>query len=102
MQMVPGTSAAILSFNLFIYIIVLSAGTIVLFLRSVFCVISLHSQTIVKKMRILNPIVAKTGWLQRRDIKGEAVIIYRYPLITKELVRQILTFSCQSDHELKP
>jgi hypothetical protein len=33
----------------------------------------------------LNPIVAKAGWLQSRDIKGEAVIIYRNPLITKDL-----------------
>ena len=33
----------------------------------------------------LNPIVAKAGWLQSRGIKDEAVIIYRNPLITKDL-----------------
>jgi hypothetical protein len=32
-----------------------------------------------------NPIVAKAGWLQSRGIKGEAVVIYRNPLITKDL-----------------
>ena len=31
------------------------------------------------------PIVAKAGWFQSRGIKGEAVIIYRNPLITKDL-----------------
>ncbi len=33
----------------------------------------------------LNPIVAKDGWLQSRGIKGEAVVIYRNPLITMDL-----------------
>jgi hypothetical protein len=33
----------------------------------------------------LYPIVAKAGWFQSRGIKGEAVIIYRNPLITKDL-----------------
>jgi hypothetical protein len=33
----------------------------------------------------INPIVAKAGWLQSQGIKGEAVIIYRNPLITKDL-----------------
>jgi hypothetical protein len=33
----------------------------------------------------INPIVAKAGWLQSRGIKGEAVVIYRNPLITKDL-----------------
>ncbi len=33
----------------------------------------------------LNPIVAKAGWLQSLYIKGEAVVIYRNPLITKDL-----------------
>jgi hypothetical protein len=31
------------------------------------------------------PIVAKAGRLQSRGIKGEAVVIYRNPLITKDL-----------------
>ena len=33
----------------------------------------------------VNPIVAKAGWLQSRGIKGEAVVIYRNPLITKDM-----------------
>jgi len=38
-----------------------------------------------RKPGIINPIVAKAGWLQSRGIKGEAVVIYRNPLITKDL-----------------
>jgi hypothetical protein len=33
----------------------------------------------------LYPIVAKAGWLQRQGIKGEDVIFYFEPLITKDL-----------------
>ena len=33
----------------------------------------------------VNPIVAKAGWFQSLIIKGEAVIIYRNPLITKDM-----------------
>jgi hypothetical protein len=36
-------------------------------------------------IKAVDTIVAKGGWLQSRDIKGEAVIIYRNPLITKDL-----------------
>jgi len=33
----------------------------------------------------INPIVAKAGGLQSQGVKGEAVVIYREPLTTKDL-----------------
>jgi hypothetical protein len=40
---------------------------------------------IVLSLNWVYPIVAKAGWLQSQGIKGEAVITYRNPLITKGL-----------------
>ncbi len=37
------------------------------------------------QVKQINPIVAKAGWLQRRGIKGEDVIFYFEPMITKDL-----------------
>jgi hypothetical protein len=45
----------------------------------------LSSNLSVSLIAQMYPIVAKAGWLQSRDIKGEAVVIYRNPLITRDL-----------------
>ncbi len=37
------------------------------------------------QVKQINPIVAKAGGLQRRGIKGEDVIFYFEPMITKDM-----------------